>query len=75
MADPATLFALAAAATLAVAIAAAATLKGWQGWLELRRLEIDRTMGRRSTVPPRIEMADLKDRIRRLEAIASGIES
>jgi hypothetical protein len=72
MADPATLFALAAAATLAVAIAAAAMLKGWQGWLELRRLEIDRTLGRRSPVPPRLEMADLKDRVRRLEAIADG---
>ncbi|MDQ8755601.1 hypothetical protein RCO27_05110 [Sphingosinicella sp. LHD-64] len=75
MADPATLFALAAAGTLAVAIAAGAALKGWQDWLELRRLEIERSHGRRSAVPARLEMADLKDRVRRLEAIASGTDT
>ena len=71
MSDPVTLLALAAAATLGMAIAVAAVLKGWEGWLELRRTELGQ--GRRSrAVPQRIEIADLRDRVRRLEAIADG---
>lgn len=73
MSDPTALFTLASAGTLAVAIAAAAALRGWQGWLDIKRLEIDGGRPRaRSSAPPRIEIADLKDRVRRLEAIANG---
>jgi hypothetical protein len=48
-----------------------AGLKGWQGWLDLKRLEL--AGQRQETTSPameRIEMADLKERIRKLEAIA-----
>lgn len=71
MSDPITLVTFAAAGTLAVLVAVAALLRAWQGWLELKRLEIDRRRGI-VTAPRRIEIADLKDRVRRLEAIADG---
>ena len=56
--------------------ASVAALKGWQGWLELKRFELTHASGDR-TLPPagnRIEIADLKERIRKLEAIAAGID-
>jgi hypothetical protein len=56
--------------------ASMAALKGWQGWLELRRFELTHAAGER-TMPPagnRIEMADLRERVRKLEAIAAGID-
>lgn len=70
MVDPAMLVALSSLGTLAVGVSAAAALKGWDGWLELRRLEAER--GRHPGTRP--ELADLKQRIRRLEAIADGRE-
>lgn len=51
-------------------------LKGWQGWLELKRFELTHDTAER-TLPPagnRIEMADLRERVRKLEAIAAGID-
>ena len=56
--------------------ASMAALKGWQGWLELRRFELTHDAADR-TLPPagnRIEMADLRERVRKLEAIAAGID-
>lgn len=53
-----------------------AALKGWQGWLELKRFEITHASGE-PTLPPaggRIEIADLRERVRKLEAIAAGID-
>ena len=53
-----------------------AALKGWQGWLELKRFELSHAAGDR-TLPPasgRIELADLRERVRKLEAIAAGID-
>jgi hypothetical protein len=68
----------------ALLVVAAAALKGWQGWLALKTRELDarRTApaetGNRANGSPegaaRIELADLKERIRRLEAIASGVD-
>lgn len=76
MADPLATGLIAASLMIAMAIAAYATLKGWQGWLELKRLEL--VNGRaEATMPPtggRIEIADLKERVRKLEAIAAGID-
>ena len=56
--------------------ASVAALKGWQGWLELKRFELTHSAGDR-TLPPagnRIEVADLRERVRKLEAIAAGID-
>jgi hypothetical protein len=59
-------------------IAAYAGLKGWQGWLDLKRLELAGHKGGshdgRSPAMERIEIADLKERIRKLEAIASCVD-
>lgn len=76
MTDPILITAIVAGLLATVGIAAWACLKGWQGWLELKRLEI--ANGRaEATLPPtggRIEIADLKERVRKLEAIAAGID-
>lgn len=77
MFDPIFTGVIAASILAAVGIAAWATLKGWQGWLELKRMEL--VSGRaEATLPPtgsgRIELADLKERVRKLEAIAAGID-
>lgn len=75
--DPAIVFTTASAGLAALSIASAAALKGWSGWLELKRLEMaDRRPEETPTPSPsaRIEMADLKERVRKLEAIAAGIE-
>jgi len=71
---------IAACALFGLLAVAAATLKGWQGWLTLKTRELDLRRG-----PPeieggaregaaRIEIADLKERIRKLEAIANGVD-
>ena len=76
MFDPIATGVIAASVMFAIGIAAWATLKGWQGWLDLKRLEL--VNGRaEATLPPaggRIEIADLKERVRKLEAIAAGID-
>lgn len=61
-------------------VIAAALLRAWQGWLDLKRQELDRGSARPAQDEgsgigtARIELADLKERIRKLEAIASGVE-
>ena len=60
---------IAALATLlAVALAVTAALRGWQGWLELRREAL------LSGGAAGGDVAELKRRIRKLEAIASGTD-
>jgi hypothetical protein len=77
MSDPAAMIALSSAALVATGLASIAALKGWRGWLELKQLEIAHPMFRDGIVPSpaaRIELADLKERVRKLEAIASGVD-
>lgn len=74
--DPMIWLTMAAAGLIGLTITTQAALKGWRGWLELRRLEIE---GRRSEAAApspssRIELADLKERVRKLEAIAAGVD-
>jgi hypothetical protein len=53
-------------------------LKAWRGWLDLKTRDLDRfpreiehsTAGGMA----RIELSDLKERIRKLEAIAAGVD-
>ena len=61
---------------LGLSIALFAGLKGWQGWLDLKRLELagHRQSEGRSPAFERIEMADLKERIRKLESIAACVD-
>jgi hypothetical protein len=71
---------IAATALIGLAIVAATLLHGWQGWLALKQREIEgHGQGpAHDTGSPmgaaRIEIADLKERIRKLEAIASGVD-
>ena len=76
MSDAGALVAILAAVVVALAKRSLAALKGWDGWLELRRLELSQSQGTRPTTPAaaRIELADLRERIKRLEAIANGVE-
>jgi hypothetical protein len=67
---------LAGFALAGLAILLLAGLKGWQGWLELKRLELTGAQAgqARGGVGERIEVADLRERIRKLESIAACID-
>jgi hypothetical protein len=75
MTDPQSLVALSGSVLLAIGLSSAVLLKGWQGWLELRRSELAARGGRgRSSAGAQAEVRELRERVRRLEAIASGGE-
>lgn len=81
---------LAVTAIVGLGLVTLAALHGWQGWLALKQRELDCAPMRRNntareyegrsahgvagTGMSRIEIADLKERIRKLEAIASGVD-
>jgi hypothetical protein len=74
--EPLTVALIGASVLLAMGLACVAALKGWQAWLDFKRLELASQTGDHSLPPAtgRIELADLKERVRKLEAIASGID-
>jgi len=74
--DPLTIGVLSASVIAGLGGASVAGLKAWGGWLELKKMELDQATGDRGLPPAsgRIEMADLKERVRKLEAIAAGID-
>ncbi|WP_041685627.1 hypothetical protein [Erythrobacter litoralis] len=80
MSDPT--FVIAITALVGLSVVVAALLRGWHSWLALKRQELE---NRRTRGPieieggagegaARIEIADLKERIRKLEAIANGVD-
>ena len=74
--DPLTIGMLSASIIAGLTGASWAGLKAWNGWLDFKRLELTQASGDR-TLPPatgRIEIADLRERVRKLEAIAAGID-
>jgi len=74
--DPLTIAVLSASMITGLGAAGWAGLKAWNGWLELKRFELSQAAGDRSLPPAtgRIEIADLRERVRKLEAIAAGID-
>lgn len=82
MTEPIMLAALSAAGLAGLVVVTIAALKGWRDWIGLQRLTIEG--GRRGTPSPsdpassspaaRIELADLRERVRKLEAIAAGVD-
>lgn len=82
MPDPTLVIAVAALVGLVVVVAA--LLRAWQGWLALKQRELDAhaipgaapasAPGASLLGAARIELSDLKERIRKLEAIASGVD-
>ena len=71
---------IAASALVGLLVIAGTVLKGWQDWLALKSRELETGRGSREIEggsregAARIEIADLKERIRKLEAIASGVD-
>jgi hypothetical protein len=67
-----------AASLAGLGIVAAAALKGWREWLALKTRELDLRPREiehgAATGMARIELSDLKERIRKLEAIAAGVD-
>ena len=74
--EPLTLLVLSATIIVGLVGISLAGLRAWNGWLELKKMELTQIAGERGLPPAagRIEMADLKERIRKLEAIADGID-
>jgi len=65
------------AALVAIAIVTTALLIGWRSWIALKATELARSSERdplARAINTRIELADLRERLRKLEAIAAGIE-
>ena len=75
---PSEYLAIGATTLLTVLVIASAALRGWQGWLTLKTRELDarrpEVEGGAASGMARIEIADLKERIRKLEAIAAGVD-
>jgi hypothetical protein len=74
--EPLSIALVGASILLAIGLACVAGLKGWQAWLDFKRLELASQTGDHGLPPAtgRIELADLKERVRKLEAIAAGID-
>ena len=83
MTDPTFYMTMATTALAAVAMLTFAMLTGWRGWLAFKQQELHafgdgHTESHAHVSLPnasaRIEIADLKERIRKLEAIAAGVD-
>jgi hypothetical protein len=77
MTDPIAIALVGASVIVALTLASVTLLKAWTGWLDLKRLELAAHGVTEPALPPaggRIELADLKERVRKLEAIAAGID-
>jgi hypothetical protein len=70
-----------AGALAGIAMLCLAGLSAWRGWLDLRRDELasarpaaEAAEAAESQTGARIEMADVRERLRKLEAIARGVD-
>jgi hypothetical protein len=76
MSDPMATITVASTVLAGLGMATFAMLRGWQGWLDVRRLELrsGKRAEPRSPAGDMIEVADLKERVRKLEAIAAVVD-
>ena len=79
MTDPTFYMTMATAGLVGLSMLTFATLTGWRGWLAFKSQELHAfgDSDRGPALPnagARIEIADLKERIRKLEAIAAGVD-
>ena len=75
MSEAALIFAAAALGVTAMLCFTA--LRAWRGWLELKRLELARPEvpeEEQGDTRTRSELADVRERLKKLEAIASGVD-
>ena len=65
-------------AVLCVGIVSTLSLRGWRDWIALKHAELNIAQQTSDAPVPsatsRIEVADLKERVKKLEAIAAGID-
>lgn len=63
---------------LATAFLCLSSLHAWRGWLDLKKLQLAAARSDPQVPEPstatRIELADLRERLRKLEAIATGVD-
>ncbi|MEI6486087.1 MAG: hypothetical protein WCO11_07445 [Sphingomonadales bacterium] len=74
---PESLMILATATLAGIAILGGLAAWSWSGWLRLKMRELEQRPQARQELPAigqRIDLADLKERIRKLEAIAAGVD-
>ncbi|MEH6756769.1 MAG: hypothetical protein V7676_04575 [Parasphingorhabdus sp.] len=75
MPEPSFYLMTSAFALIGLTVVSLIVLRGWRDWIALKTKELEQ---HREEYPPsatsRIEVADLKERIRKLEAIAAGVE-
>lgn len=82
MQDPQFYLVMAAAGLVALAMVTAGMLTAWRGWLGLKQQQMALAGGipaspdtpAAPSATQRIEIADLKERIKKLEAIAAGVD-
>lgn len=75
MLTTADLLILSASSLVALGVLAGLFAWSWKGWLELKRHELGEPTPKASPqVGNRIELADLRERVRKLEAIAAGVD-
>ena len=76
MQDPYITLTVALTGLIGLAMLTNAALRGWRDWIALKRLEMENGHADQAGPSPasRIEIADLKERIRKLEAIAAGVD-
>ena len=81
MLDTTNLLVLSASSIVALAMLGAVWAWSWKGWLELKRQQFTTAGGHTPTdevpstnIGSRIELADLRERVKKLEAIAAGVD-
>jgi hypothetical protein len=77
MYDPNVYLTVSLSSLAGLAMITTAGLSGWRGWLALKHQQLDQIAEPMPNMPSagsRIEIADLKERIRKLEAIAAGVD-
>ena len=82
MLETTNLVVMSASSIVAIALLGLVWAWSWKGWLELKRQQLSTGGGHNSSdeLPPvaqigsRIELADLRERVKKLEAIAAGVD-
>jgi hypothetical protein len=79
MTETVSIITLSIAGLAGLAMVTTAALAGWRGWLDLQRTALASDHPAMPEPAPantgaRIELADLRERVRKLEAIAAGID-
>lgn len=80
MLETTNLVVMSASSIVAIAMLGLVWAWSWKGWLEFKRQQLGSTAQHGDDVMPapqigsRIELADLRERVKKLEAIAAGVD-